>query len=102
MIITYSQKLVDYMSKKGYAALSVEMVSPIGACADTSELSIGFIRTRDLPAYQEKALRVLPCEQGDLYILSRGIETDEEIKLSLRSFLGAKDVRAEGMRAFTF
>lgn len=102
MNIIYSQKLMDYMSKKDYAALSVEMVSPVGACADTSELCIGFIRARDLPSFQEKALRVLPCDQGDVYILSRGIETDDEIHLSLHSFLGVKDVRAEGMRAFKF
>lgn len=100
--ISFNQKLVDYMAKKGYVALSVEMVSPIGACADTSELSIGFVRPRNLPALQKKALRVLPCNQGKVLIMSRGIEIDDTVVFGLRSFFGAKDVTAQGMRAFSF
>ena len=100
--IVYDRKLIDYMARKGYSALSVELISPIGACADTSELCIGFIRPRDLPAFQKKALRILPYDQGTLYLMSRGIETDDRIFLGLRSFFGAKDVTVKGMRAFSF
>ena len=100
MNITFDQKLQDYMAKKGYVALSVEVVSPIGACADTSELLIGFVRQRDVETVRAKALLTLPTNLGELFVLTRGVDMEENVHLRLRSFFGAKDVVAEGMSAF--
>ena len=99
--IQFEQKLKDYMARKHYA-LRLETIDPVGCCADTSELCIGFVHARDVEAVREKALREIECPDGTLFVMTRGLEYDEDIVLSLHSFLGAKDVRAQGIRVWRF
>ena len=101
-MIELEQKLVDYMAKKNYTGLKVEVIDPVGCCADSSELCIGFVREKDMDDLRAKALRVLECEQATLFIMCRGIEIEDSVTLGLRSFLGAKDITAQGMRAWKF
>lgn len=98
MGVSFDQKLVEYMQKKGYAAVSVEAISPKGCCADTAELCTGFVKPADLATVKAKAWRVLPADDFEVILLTRGIEYDEDVTLGLRSFLGAKDVTLKGMR----
>ena len=48
MNVTYEQKLIDYMKRKGYWAIVVEQIDPIGCCADTSELLLRFVNEKAL------------------------------------------------------
>lgn len=99
--VTYSQRLKDYMARKGYDSIAMELLSPMGATADSTELYTRFVRGKEAAQLKEKGWRVLPGEVGEI-LLGRGVEYDDRIELGLRSFLGAKDITVKGIYAFRF
>ena len=47
-------------------------------------------------------LRVFaPAPFGEILVLEKGLEIDDEVHFDLRSFLGAKDIVANGIRSFS-
>lgn len=102
MQITYDEKLQDYMRKKGYSYIAVESVSATGCCADLSEISTRFVRDKDVAALKEKGCGVLQAPIGEVLIITKGLEYDEEVTFSLKSFLGAKDIAIKGIKAWKF
>lgn len=100
MNIAYDQRLKDYMHRKGYAAIVVDAVSATGCCADMTELYTRFATEDEAARLKERGCRVLDGEVGELLLVARGLELDDEIRLGLRSFLGAKDVTVRGIRAW--
>lgn len=100
MNITYDQRLKDYMERKGYVAIVVDTLSPVGCCADTTELCTRFAREAEAAALKEKGCKVLPAELGEVLVLARGLEYDEDVSFGLRSFLGIKDITVKGIRAW--
>jgi hypothetical protein len=104
MRITLSQQLIDYMVRKGYAAVVVDAVNPIGCCADISEVVTSFAKAGHAAQLKEKGCAVhtpegSAGEQGlEVLVCSRGLHYDDEAHLGLRSFLGVKDVTVEGIR----
>lgn len=102
MNLTYEQKLIDYMAKKNYHCIAIETIDPKGCCADMVELHTRFVRDKDVPKLKEKAIQVIEAPVGEILILTRGLEIDEEVTLGLRSFLGAKDITASGIAPWKF
>ena len=100
MEITFDQNLIDYMQKKGYAAIRIETTEPVGSCTDTSDLVIGFVQEKDMEKVRAKTLRTLTGGPYPILILKRGIEVEQQVRLTLKSFLGLKDVRADGIHAW--
>ena len=47
--ISASEKLLEYMDRKGYHCIAVEPISPKGCCADMTELHSRFVRDKDGP-----------------------------------------------------
>lgn len=100
MKITYEQKLIDYMKRKGYSTIAVDRVDAIGCCADMSELNIYFPGEKTIQKIKESGCRILEGEMGEI-LVCRGLDVDDEVELGLKSFFGAKDVTVKGIRAFT-
>ena len=97
MEVVYSEALIAYMKKKGYSFISV---SPKGCCADGTELLVTFVSEKTAEQYKAKGCRTIKAPQGELLILSRGLEYGEEVSLGLRSFLGLKDITVDGIAAW--
>ncbi len=97
MHITYDEKLIAYMKKKGYAAIIVETVGAVGCCADVTELSTRFIRENDVPKIKETGCGVHEGDWGEVLVLTKGLHYDSEISFKLRSFFGAKDIVIKGI-----
>lgn len=98
MNISYEQSLIDYMQKKNYSAIVVEQIDPIGCCADTSELLLRFVNEKGADKLRDQAIRQLDAPFGELLVMIRGLDYDDEITFGLRSFLGLKDITVKGIR----
>ena len=98
--ITFDQPLIDYMRKKGYVGIAVDTVSAIGCCADTTELATRFVKAPEAEKLRAKGCGVHEADYGEVFIETRGLHYDENIRFSLRSFFGAKDIRVKGIQAF--
>lgn len=97
--VTYTQRLKEYMARKGYKHIAMEMLSPMGATADATELYTRFVRDKEYEQLKSRGWFVIHGEVGDI-LLDRGVEFDDTIELGLRSFFGAKDITCKGIYAF--
>ncbi len=98
MNISYEQSLIDYMQKKNYSAIVVEQIDPIGCCADTSELLLRFVNEKGADKLRDQAIRQLDAPFGELFVMIRGLDYDDEITFGLQIFLGLKDITVKGIR----
>lgn len=98
MNISYEQPLIDYMKKKNYSAIVVEQIDPVGCCADTSELLLRFVNEKGADKLRDQAIRQLDAPYGELFVMVRGLDYDDEITFGLRTFLGLKDITVKGIR----
>lgn len=67
---------------------------------DSTELLVTFVSEKTAEQYKAKGCRTIKAPQGELLILSRGLEYGEEVSLGLRSFLGLKDITVDGIAAW--
>lgn len=86
------------MVKKKYSAIVVEQIDPIGCCADTSELLLRFVNEKGADKFRDQAIRQLDAPYGELFVMVRGLDYDNEITFGLRNFLGLKDITVKGIR----
>lgn len=98
--IVLDQELIDYMKRKGFTVIALEAVSPKGCCVDMTELSARFVRAKDIEAVRNRACGIYETPVGQLLVLSREIELEDEVRFGLRSFLGVKDISIEGAAAW--
>ena len=98
MNIIYEQPLIDYMKRKSYSAIVIEQVDPIGCCADTSELLLRFVTEKGANKLRDQAIRQLDAPFGELFVMIRGLDYDDDITFGLRNFLGLKDITVNGIR----
>lgn len=99
--ISASKKLMEYMDRKGYHCIAVEPLSPKGCCADMTELHSRFVRDKDMPRLKEKRCGVFDAPFGEMLVLEKGLEIDDEVYFDLRSFFGMKDITVKGIRPFS-
>lgn len=97
MNIIYEQPLIDYMKRKSYSAIVIEQIDPIGCCADTSELLLRFVTEKGANKLRDQAIRQLDAPFGELFVMIRGLDYDDDITFSLRNFLGLKDITVNGI-----
>lgn len=102
MNITYSQKLKDYMARKGYEHIVIEMVDSKTCCAGFADIVGRFADEKGVAKLSGKILRRFDGEVGDVIVTAHGLEYDEDVELGLRSFLGAKDITFKGIRPYAF
>lgn len=86
------------MVKKKYSAIVVEQIDPVGCCADTSELLLRFAKEKGADKLRDQAIRQLDAPFGELFVMVRGLDYDNEITFGLRNFLGLKDITVKGIR----
>ncbi len=98
MNIIYEQPLIDYMKRKSYFAIVIEQIDPIGCCADTSELLLRFVTEKGANKLRDQAIRQLDAPFGELFVMIRGLDYDDDITFGLRNFLGLKDITVNGIR----
>lgn len=110
MTVTFDQPLIDYMQRKGYTSVVVDVVESKTCCAGYSEIVTSFANERaaaDLQA-KKKVRRVLKCDEVaddgtplQILVVTRGLDYDDDVECTLTSFLGLKDVKVKGIRAFS-
>ncbi len=98
MNIIYEQPLIDYMKRKSYSAIVIEQIDPIGCCADTSELLLRSVTEKGANKLRDQAIRQLDAPFGELFVMIRGLDYDDDITFGLRNFLGLKDITVNGIR----
>lgn len=98
MNIIYEQPLIDYMKRKSYSAIVIEQIDPIGCCADTSELLLRFVTEKGANKLRDQAIRQLDAPFGELFVMIRGLDYDDDITFGLQNFLGLKDITVNGIR----
>ena len=101
MKATCTPELEAYLARRGYTLLEVSIVDARTCCAGYSEVLVTPLRGEAAAQARQNALRVMDAGACEVAVVSRGVEIDDEVRFELVSFLGAKDVRANGMRAFS-
>lgn len=103
MEIVYTQKLIDYMTRKKYAGLVVELVDSATSTSGFADICVAPLSARGLAALEKDGsiIRRYDAPVGELVITVRALEYDDVVTFDLRSFLGIKDIRVKGIKAFT-
>ena len=97
MNIAYDQRLKEHMLRKGMTNILVDAINPIGCCADTSELLVRLASDDEAARLKaDPAVRAYPGEIGEVLVLKRSIELDQELEFSLRNFFGIRDISVKG------
>lgn len=97
--VIYSDRLREYLARKGFDHVAVELLSPTGATADSTELYVRPIREPEAQRLLAIGWRSMPAPVGRI-LVGRGVEFEDSVELGLRSFLGLKDVTTSGFFAW--
>ena len=98
--VTLSERLRDYMRKKGRSVIYISSLSPSGCCADLAECVTELVDDRRASEIERRGCVVLEAD-GARILVARGMDYDDEVALDLRSFFGAKDITVSGIRPWT-
>lgn len=103
MEIIYTQKLTDYLTRKKYAGLVVELVDSATSTSGFADICIAPLSARGLAALEKDGsiVRRYDAPVGELIITARALEYDDVVTFDVRNFLGIKDIRVDGIKAFT-
>lgn len=104
MNITYTQKLIDYLTRKEIAAITIDIVDSGTSTSGFVDICATPVSAKVLAKIEAEGsiLKRFDAPVGELIVLTRGLEYDEDVTLDLRSFLGIKDIRIDGIRAWSF
>lgn len=100
--VTYTPRLLEHMAQKGRPHVVVDTCYAKTCGGPIAELNISLVDDARLEELLPEARAVFRTEVGSVLIVARGLEVAENVTFGIRSFLGAKDVTAEGVRAFRF
>ncbi len=101
MHVTYTPQLTSYMEKKGLRHIKVELADARTCCSGFSDISLDFVSEKGARTLAPRVVRRIEAPVGDVLVCARGLEYDDEIVFDLGSFIGLKDIRVEGMRAWS-
>ena len=101
MTVTCSPKLQAYMARHGYTVLEVSIVDARTCCSGYSEVLVTPLKSDAAERARRTALCTFDGGSCEVVVVSRGVEMDDDVHFELVSFLGAKDVKVSGMRAFS-
>lgn len=105
MNIAYSNKLIHYLHRKGISNLKVSIVDTAveSGVAEVLVEPLPTSHVQDLYSEKYRYVHEIPGGEelgGNIYVVSRGLEFDEDIFFTLRSFLGLKHIEVRGIHAF--
>lgn len=95
-----SPKLQDYLAKKGYAAIVVELVDSATSTSGFADVVCRPVNAKGAALAEPGVVRRLATNGCDVLVCARALEYDDDIRFDLRSFLGIKDITVEGIRAW--
>ena len=107
MNITYSEKLLHYLKKKGLCDLRVSLAET-AVESGYAEVLVEAVNKRQIEDFHNEKYRyihTLPGGEelgGNVYITSPELELDEDIHFELKHFLGIKHITVRGIHAFRF
>lgn len=107
MNITYSEKLLHYLKKKGISNLQVSLAETAVESGYAEVLVEPMTQAQIDDCLNEKYryIHTIPGGEelgGNIYVTSRGLHIDNDIHFELSSFLGIKHVTVKGIHAFKF
>ena len=107
MNITYSDRLLDYLARKGISNLRVSLADTQVESGYAEALAEPVTEAQIEDHFNEKYryIRTIPGGEqlgGNIYVTSRGLEFDDDIHFDLKSFFGIKHVTVKGIHAFRF
>lgn len=97
MEIVYTPELIEYMQQKGKQYLVVEVVSSDHSDIEITELYPHIIPEKKAAEFLKKRFVAKPAPVGQILLPPYRLHYAETVRLSLRSFLGIKSVRQEGI-----
>ena len=101
MSIVFTQKLQDYMAKKGFTHVVVELVDSGTSTSGFADIVCRPVNQKGADKMADKVIRSLDAEGGQVLITQRALEYDDQITFDLKSFLGIKDITVTGIRAWS-
>jgi hypothetical protein len=99
--VRYTDRLKEYMAKKGHSHIMIELVDTKTCCSGFSEITAHFISDKTLTRIEKDICNRFDGEVGDVVVTARGLEYDDEITFDLKSFVGLKDIEIKGIRAWS-
>lgn len=102
MNVTYTPELRAYMQRKGKPHVVVDTCSAKTCGGPIAELNLSLATDEQAEDLRPGARAVHAAELGDVLIMARDLEVSEDVTFGLRTFLGIRDVTAEGIAAFRF
>lgn len=100
MNVVFDERLKDYMARKGYPYVVVDAITPVGCCADVTELVVRFADAAEGERIKSGPCRVIGDDTCAALVVARGLHYDDDIAFGLSSFLGVKHVKVRGISAF--
>lgn len=102
MNVAYTPELRAYMQRKGKRHVVVDTCSAKTCGGPITELNVYLVDETRAAELRPRAHSVCETELGSVIVMARGLEVADSVIFGLRSFLGAKDVTAQGIRTYKF
>ena len=97
MEFVYDDALRDYMTAKGKRHIVIEVVSSDHSDIEITELYPHIIGEKKAAEFKRKRYVVRETDMGEVLLPPYRLHYADTIRFSLRSFLGIKSVRQEGI-----
>ncbi len=97
MEFVYTPELTEYMRQKGKEYIVVEVVSSDHSDFEITELYAHIIPEKKAAEFLKKRFVAKPAPVGQILLPPYRLHYADTVQLSLRSFLGIKSVRQEGI-----
>lgn len=101
MRIVFDKALSAYMDEKGYVAVSLDVVLPVGSEVDEPEMLTKFLTAKQYSADKDKAFKLYTEGAYPLLVMQPGYTFDDTLELGLTSFLGIKDISVTGAKLYS-
>ncbi len=97
MEFVYTPELIEYMRAKGKEYVVVEVVSSDHSDFEVTELYSHIVSEKKAAEFLRKRFVAKPAPVGQVLLPPYRLSYAETVTFSLRSFLGVKSVRQEGI-----
>ena len=97
MEFVYDDALREYMTQKGKRHIVVEVVSSNYSDFEVTELYPHIISEKVAEAFKRKRFVVRETDMGEVLLPPYRLHYADTVRFSLRSFLGIKSIRQEGI-----
>ena len=97
MEFVYTPELIEYMRAKGKEYVVVEVVSSDHSDFEVTELYPHIVSKKKAAEFLRKRFVAKPAPVGQVLLPPYRLSYAETVTFSLRSFLGVKSVRQEGI-----